>query len=75
MFFKWPCLHIGCFIPNFNSFGIQIRNILDSEIRPLELDGGLAPGGVFWMNKAILGAYSIFEILKKLWENFEILWT
>merc|ERR1712121_81656 len=31
--------------------------------------------GVFWMNQAIFWACSIFEILKKLWENFEILWN
>ena len=73
---------------NLVIFGIQIRNILDSEkYAPWSWVGDLAipgrtgsqappaPGGVFWMNQAIFWACSIFEILKKLWENFEILWT
>ena len=86
MFFKWPCLHIGCFIPNFNSFGIQIRNILDSEkyapwswMVDLAIPGRTgsqapsAPGGVFWMNQAIFWACSNFFYSEKLWE-FQNLW-
>merc|ERR1712033_96466 len=34
-----------------------------------------ASGDIFWMNQAIFWACSIFEILKKLWENLEILWN
>ena len=81
MFFKWPCLHIGCFIPNFNSFGIQFRNILDSEkyapwswMVDLAIPGRTgsqapsAPGGVFWMNQAIFWPPPFFKFLKKLWE-------